>query len=232
MQRNATASANVGACEMKFTALDLKRVALDGAFTGYACLFGREDLGRDCVMPGAFKASLEKRPAKHVKMLLQHDPATPIGVWDIVREDQRGLYVEGRLSLASAKAREILGLMRDGAIDGLSIGFQTVLARRDRASGVRRLLAVDLWEISVVTFPMQPGARIDGVKRHPFARLPPTPREFERWLTRDAGLTRTMARAVMRDGLKGLHDRRDADGGTQAQTRLAGRMRALAALLR
>ena len=77
--------------------------------------------------------------------------------------------------------------MRAGALDGLSIGFKAVKARRDARSGVRRLEKVDLWEISVVTFPMLPGARVEAVKTRPFATSAPTERDFERWLTRDAG---------------------------------------------
>ena len=97
---------------------------------------------------------------------------------------------------AVAKAREVLALMRAGALDGLSIGFKAEKGRRDAATGVRRLEKVDLWEISVVTFPMLPGARVKSVKARPFKAAAPTEREFERWLTRDAGLTRMEARAV------------------------------------
>jgi HK97 family phage prohead protease len=97
-------------------------------------------------------------------MLFQHDPAMPIGVWKDIREDSRGLFVRGRLMPEVAKAREVLALMRAGAIDGLSIGFRTVRGRTDAKSGVRRLIEVDLWEISVVTFPMLPAARVSAVK--------------------------------------------------------------------
>ncbi len=102
-----------------------------------------------------------------------------------------------------AKAREVFALMRAGAVDGLSIGFRMVKGQRDRF-GVRRLEKIDLWEISVVTFPMQPQARVSAIKQDPFAGRVPTTREFERWLTQDAGFTRSQARALMRDGFKGL----------------------------
>ena len=131
-----------------------------GLFEGYASLFGVADLGRDTVMPGAFRDSLARRGAAGIRMLWQHDPAEPIGRWLSLREDARGLHVRGRLNLAVGRAREIAALMRDGSIDGLSIGFRTVEASRDRRLGLRRLTKLDLWEISVVTFPMQPGARI------------------------------------------------------------------------
>ncbi|MGQ7792924.1 HK97 family phage prohead protease [Faunimonas sp. B44] len=150
--------------ETKFAPADLTTVDADGTFSGYASLFGAADLARDVVVPGAFAASLRKRGVRGIRMLFQHDPALPIGVWSTVREDRRGLFVEGRLTPEVAKAREVLALMRAGAIDGLSIGFRTVRGRTDARSGVRRLHEIDLWEISVVTFPMLPDARVTSVK--------------------------------------------------------------------
>ena len=140
------------------------RPADDGLFEGYASLFGAEDHGRDIVMPGAFARSLARSPAADVRMLFQHDPAQPIGVWDAIREDGRGLHVRGRLTLGVTRAREILALLREGALDGLSIGFRTRKAVRDARTGQRRLYELDLWEISLVTFPMLPGARVGAVK--------------------------------------------------------------------
>jgi HK97 family phage prohead protease len=136
----------------------------DGSFAGYASLFGEVDLGKDMVERGAFARSLTMRKASGIRMLFQHDPGEPIGAWVDIKEDRRGLFVRGRLAKGVARAREVLSLMRAGALDGLSIGFKTVRARRDPASGVRRILEADLWEISVVTFPMLPGARIETVK--------------------------------------------------------------------
>ncbi len=151
--------------ETKFARVALA-VAEDGTFAGYASLFGKADLGRDMVMPGAFRASLRTRGAAGVKMLYQHDPNPPIGVWEEIREDGRGLYVKGRLTSGVARAREVLSLMRAGALDGLSIGYRTVRGRTDRKTGVRQLIEIDLWEISVVTFPMLPEARVEAVKGH------------------------------------------------------------------
>ncbi len=150
--------------EAKFTAIDMKSVADDGAFEGYASLFGRQDLGRDVVMPGAFRDTLAARGSGGVRMLFQHNPAEPIGVWETLAEDSKGLFARGRLMPTVARAREVLSLMRAGAIDGLSIGFRTVKAHRDRARGVRRIEKIDLWEISIVTFPLLPEARIATVK--------------------------------------------------------------------
>jgi len=150
--------------ERKFVDLTIGGVEADGTFEGYASLFGKVDLGRDVVEPGAFAASLQKRGAARVRMLFQHDPNAPIGTWLEIREDARGLFVRGRLALEAARAREVHSLMKEGALDGLSIGFRTVRARTEAKTGIRRILEVDLWEISVVTFPMLPEARIEAVK--------------------------------------------------------------------
>ncbi|MBS0243244.1 MAG: HK97 family phage prohead protease [Proteobacteria bacterium] len=219
------------ATEAHFTALDLKAIADDGVFEGYASLFNREDLGRDIVAPGAFAQSIAQKGAAGIRLLFQHDPAQPIGVWTSLVEDAKGLFVRGRLTPGVARAREVLSLMRAGAIDGLSIGFRPLKARRDRARGIRLIEKVDLWEISIVTFPMLPGARIEAAKSRPFARRLPTEREFEQWLTQEAGLTRSEARAVIRHGLKGLAGTRDAAPGLR-DTALAERLARVASLLR
>jgi HK97 family phage prohead protease len=156
--------------ERKFARVELAEVDEDGSFEGYASLFGKVDLGRDLVEPGAFAASLAKRGADGIRMLFQHDPAEPIGSWREIVEDARGLRVKGRLSLAVARGREVHALMRQGALDGLSIGFRTVRAKTDAKTGVRRIAEVDLWEISIVTFPMLPEARVATVKAAPDVR--------------------------------------------------------------
>lgn len=202
----------VRAAVSKPARLELKTALEDGVFEGYASLFNTEDLGHDVIAPSAFIESLRARGASGIKMLFQHDPAEPIGVWDEIREDDKGLYVRGRLMSAVTKAREVLALMKAGALDGLSIGFKAQKSRRDARSGVRRIEKADLWEISVVTFPMLPDARVAAVKSRPFTLRVPSEREFERWLTRDAGLSRIEARAVLRSGLKGLRSLRDAGG--------------------
>lgn len=222
--------------EVKFTSLDFKQADADGSFEGYASLFNREDLGRDIVLPGAFRESLAARGPRGIKLLFQHDANQPIGIWTTLEEDGRGLYAQGRLMREVGRAREVMALMRAGALDGLSIGFKTVKARRDRATGVRRLEKIDLWEISIVTFPLLPEARITttkDTKEKPFASAPPTEREFERWLTRDAGLTRSEARALMRAGLPGLKALRDAGQGAKEseEARLAALMRRAARTL-
>ena len=155
--------------EMKRAPLAVGQVSATGVFEGYASLFGIADLGGDVVLSGAFRDSLNKRGADRVKMLWQHDPAEPIGAWTSIDEDARGLRVKGRLNREVARAREILALMREGQVDGLSIGFRTLRATQDRKTGLRHLQKLDLWEISLVTFPMRPEARVAAVKTAPAA---------------------------------------------------------------
>ncbi len=155
--------------ETKLLPAPLSAVDPDGVFEGYASLFNVADLGRDMVMPGAFAASLALRGAAGIRLLWQHDPAVPLGRWLAVEEDRRGLRVRGRLNLLVERAREVHALLREGAVDGLSIGFRVERARPDRATGLRRLERVDLWEISLVTFPMLPDARVASPKATPLA---------------------------------------------------------------
>ncbi|WBU61818.1 HK97 family phage prohead protease [Paracoccus albus] len=128
---------------------------------GYASRFGLPDQGGDIVAPGAFAASLAKLAARgdKVRMLWQHDPAKPIGVWDEIREDETGLFVRGRLLEGVTLAQEAATLIEAGAIDGLSIGYRTIRAEKD-GKGCRVLREVELWEVSLVTFPMLPEAKL------------------------------------------------------------------------
>jgi uncharacterized protein len=163
--RLTTSSKRPADHEVKFAGAPLAKVSVDGTFEGYASLFGVVDLGRDRVVPGAFRECLARKPPRAVKLLWQHDPLHPLGLWEEISEDSRGLKVRGQLNLAVAKAREVHALMRSGAVDGLSIGFRTERSRKDAATGVRNLEKLDLWEVSIVTFPMLPGARVSAVKR-------------------------------------------------------------------
>ena len=124
---------------------------------GYASLWSVADLNRDVVHKGAFSASLAKTGAEGVRMLHQHEGRAVVGVWDRMVEDERGLFVSGRIMDWSAEARFAAALAKAGAMDALSIGFRAVRARRDGA--LRVLTEVDLWEVSLVTFPALPGAR-------------------------------------------------------------------------
>lgn len=150
--------------ETKFARFGEGLQVQDGAvIEGYASLFGACDQGGDVVAKGAYAASLKALVAsgRKVKMLWQHDPSQPIGVWDEVREDATGLWVKGRLLDSVEKGREAASLIAAGAIDGLSIGYRTVRAAKNH-KGQRLLTELELWEVSLVTFPMLPSARVAG----------------------------------------------------------------------
>lgn len=127
---------------------------------GYAAIFHERDLNGDIVAPGAFKRSLNA--ASPVRMLYQHAAEAPIGRWTSFYADERGLYARGEILLTSPRANEVAALIAGDAIDGLSIGYRTVRAEKG-VGGVRRILEADLWEVSVVTFPMAPAARITRI---------------------------------------------------------------------
>jgi len=156
--------------EHKFCRLGKDVSIIDGTvIEGYASYFGKPDQGNDVVEAGAYAASLKHLTAKDrtVKMLWQHDPSQPIGVWDEVFEDAKGLYVKGRILMDVEKGREAAALLAAGAIDGLSIGYRTKKATKN-AKGQRLLAEVELWEVSLVTFPMLPDARIGAKGDTPF----------------------------------------------------------------
>jgi len=139
--------------------------AEEGIFSGYGTLFDVPDLDNDVIAPGAFSDSLKRRKARGEgpKLLWQHDPTQPIGIWTEIVEDARGLKMTGRLALDTQRGAEAFALLKLGALDGLSLGFTILQAERD-AQGRRRITSAELHECSPVTFPCQPAARIDAVK--------------------------------------------------------------------
>ncbi|VAV93215.1 Gene Transfer Agent prohead protease [hydrothermal vent metagenome] len=139
----------------------MNNTSLIADIEGYASVFHTRDMNGDIVAPGAFKASLARR-ASPVRMLYQHAADTPIGRWISFVEDRRGLFVRGEIILSSPKAREVHALLRGGALDGLSIGYQAAKARKGPLNG-RRITEADLWEVSIVTFPMASEARITHI---------------------------------------------------------------------
>jgi HK97 family phage prohead protease len=158
--------------EQKFARLGEDLAVTDGTvIEGYASYFGKLDKGGDTVKAGAYGKSLKALSAagRSVKMLWQHDPAQPIGIWDEVREDAKGLYVKGRLLRDVEKGREAVALIEAGAIDGLSIGYRTIRAEKD-GNGQRLLSELELWEVSLVTFPMLPDARVGAKGDEPEAQ--------------------------------------------------------------
>ncbi|MFQ5535181.1 MAG: HK97 family phage prohead protease [Sphingomonadales bacterium] len=202
-------------------AFEVKALSDNGLFEGYASVFDTLDGGGDVVARGAFSDSLAAHRAAGTmpKMLWQHDPAEPLGVWRDMAEDSHGLYVKGRLLTSEIRrAAEIHALMKEGALDGLSIGYAVVEATRDERSGARTLLKVDLWETSIVSFPMNEGARVAAVKAALSLGALPTKKEFEGFLREAGGLSRSQAKAFVARGYTGIRPREVGDGPDFDQT--------------
>lgn len=175
------------------TKLDIKKLEDSGQFEGYGSVFANEDMTGDKVMPGAFRNSLQDKPLSAIKMLWQHDPAQPIGIWQEMYEDDTGLYVKGQILTSIQRGAETLALLKAGIVDGLSIGFRTIKSLWEDGTDFRQLLEVDLWEISVVTFPANVRARVDAVKM--------TIREAEAVL-REGGMPGNFAKLVAKHGFE------------------------------
>ena len=188
-------------------AFDVKSEEIDeetGLFQGYGSIFGNKDLGGDIIEDGAFAKSIGKKGAKAVKLLYQHKSDEPIGVFDEIIEDKKGLRVKGRLAMGTQRGREVHELMKMGALDGLSIGYRVDPkgVEYDEKGKTRRIKSVDLMEISAVTFPMNPKARVEAVKG--------TDRSVREWETffRDEGnLSRSEAKAAANAVSKALEQR-------------------------
>lgn len=145
------------------TSLEIKSLTEEGRFAGYASLFGNVDNQKDVMERGAFARTLHEKGTA-IKLLWQHRMDEPIGQIDRLFEDDKGLYVEGRLLLSLQRGREAYDLVKSGALEGLSIGYRPVKYRIDPQTGIRHLQQVDLYEISLVTFPANAAAGITVVK--------------------------------------------------------------------
>ena len=184
---------------------EVKANGEEGIFTGYGSVFGNEDQGNDIVQKGAFTKSLNERPASKVKMLFQHKTDEPIGVFEEIREDEKGLFVKGRLALKTQKGRETYELLKMGALDGMSIGFRADPQKQgynENKRGVRTLKEVDLMEISLVTFPMNEEAMVESVKGNNKSI-----REWEDILREVGGLSRTESKIGAKSLYKSLNQR-------------------------
>lgn len=145
---------------------EIKEVGSSGTFAGYGSVFNVIDQGDDVIEPGTFKESLMEWQSKDrmPALLWQHNCAEPIGVYTAMQEDSNGLYVEGKLALKTQQGAEAYELLKMKAISGLSIGFMTREDSYDQKTNVRTIKKADLWECSLVTFPMNDQARINTVK--------------------------------------------------------------------
>jgi HK97 family phage prohead protease len=199
--------------ERRSVALELKAAKEAGSFEGYGSVFDVVDSYGDAIEKGAFKDTLRswRLKSKTPPMLLQHGgwgmgatDMVPIGKWDAMEEDDHGLYVKGHLlAMDTERSKQVYAAMKEGALDGLSIGFVTKEVRMGEkpSEPARTLTAVDLWEVSIVTFPANGEARVGAMK----ADADMTEREFESFL-RDAGFTRRDAQCIISRGFAALRD--------------------------
>ena len=188
------------------TAFEVKSLDEGGHFEGYASVFGNQDYDGDVIVKGAFRKTIEqyRQASRMPKMLWQHDMHEIVGKWQDMHEDEHGLYVRGSLILDTQKGREAYALMKAGVLDGMSIGFNVAEARpSEQRSRGRVIEEVDLWEVSLVTWGANPAATVTSVKS-----AKQSIRDFERFL-RDAGFSKSEAKAVASDGYKALETRRD-----------------------
>lgn len=181
-----------------------------GTFEGYGSMFNNTDLGNDVVMPGAFTKSLRKTGPKGVKMLYQHKSDMPIGVFDSIEEDSKGLKVKGRLAMKTQAGQEAYELMKMGALDGLSIGFRVGAKGQsyDPKTKRRMIKEVELMEISLVTFPMNPKAKVRSVKGQELSI-----REWENGLRDVFHLSRSEAKVAAK-AVHEVFNQRDAGDDT------------------
>ena len=182
-----------------------------GTFEGYGSVFGNKDLGNDVIEQGAFAKSLKRRKPQNVKLLYQHKSDMPIGVFDEIKEDEHGLIVKGRLALKTQAGAEAYELLKMGALDGLSIGFRVnpKEVSYDKRGGKRIIKEVDLMEVSLVTFPMNPQATVRSVKGEEISI-----REWENGMRDAFSLSRSEAKVAAKAVTK-CFDQRDVDNNAE-----------------
>ena len=195
--------------EIRAYAFEFRASGDDGMIEGYGSVFGHKDSYDDIIAPGAFSASLKahKAAGTNPAMLWQHNGDEPIGVWDEMTEDDKGLKVKGRVALETVRGKEAHALLKMGALNGLSIGFMSKQWSYDRETEVRTLTEIDLWEVSLVTFPANSKARITGVKAGDLGAIT-TIRQAEKAL-RDAGFSADEAKAFVAHVKRLALDERD-----------------------
>lgn len=203
--------------ETRAYSLSIRATSDSGTVEGYGSVFGVRDTYDDVIASGAFVDSLKEHKAAGTMpaMLWQHDPGQPIGVWTDMAEDKKGLHVKGQLALSTTRGREAFELLKMGALNGLSIGFKSVPGTsRYNDDGVRVLTALELWEVSLVTFPANERARITGVKASEIATIT-TIRQAEQSL-REAGYSADAAKAFLASVKRIALEERDAPGAAAA----------------
>lgn len=205
-----------GGREVRSFAMQIKATGEDGMIEGYGSVFGVADSYDDVIARGAFAGSLKAHKAAGTMpaMLWQHEADEPIGVWTEMSEDAKGLKVRGQLCLDTSCGKEAYALLKMGALNGLSIGFISRQWSYDTETEIRTLTEVDLWEVSLVTFPANESARVIGVKASDVAGITSI-RQAEQAL-RDAGISADTAKALIASVKRIALDERDAHGAAAA----------------
>jgi hypothetical protein len=211
-----------GGRQVRAYALQIKATGDDGTVEGYGSVFGVRDNYDDVIAPGAFAVSLKehKSGGSMPAMLWQHDPCEPIGIWTEMVEDSKGLRIKGQLALDTARGKEAHALLKMGALNGLSIGFMSKQWTYDRETEVRTLTEIDLWEVSLVTFPANEKARVTNVKN---ADQLSAPKDAERIL-RDAGFSKADATAFVSRVMRMGEERSDSVDSTAKAMTAANRL--------
>ena len=201
---------------------EIKAVNADGTVEGYGSVFGVRDNYDDVIAKGAFIQSLKDHKAAGTMpaMLWQHDADKPIGIWTEMVEDEKGLRIKGQLAMETVKGKEAHALLKMGAINGLSIGFMSKQWAYDRETEVRTLTEIDLWEVSLVTFPANEKARVTNVKS---ADEMATPKDAEKAL-RDAGFSKADATALVSRVMRMGEERSDSADSTAKALKSAQRL--------
>ena len=201
---------------------ELKAIGADGTVEGYGSVFGVRDNYDDVIAAGAFLNTLKEHKAAGTMpaMLWQHDADKPIGIWTEMVEDEKGLRIKGQLAMETVKGKEAHALLKMGAINGLSIGFMSKQWAYDRETEVRTLTEIDLWEVSLVTFPANEKARVTNVKS---ASELATPKDAERIL-RDAGFSKADATALVSRVMRMGEERSDSADSTAKALKSAQRL--------
>lgn len=202
--------------ETRSFVFQVKATGDDGTVEGYGSVFGVKDSYDDVIANGAFSKSLSEHKSAGTMpaMLWQHDSSEPIGIWTEMVEDSKGLKIKGKLALDTVRGKEAHALLKLGALNGLSIGFVSKQWAYDKETDIRTLLEVDLWEVSLVTFPANGKSRITNVKAADVAGVK-TIRQAEKAL-RDAGFSDDAAKAFVAEVKRIALDERDAHGAADA----------------
>lgn len=212
-----------GGREVRTYAVEIRAAGDDGSVEGYGSVFGVRDNYDDVIAPGAFSASLKEHKAEGTMpaMLWQHNADEPIGVWTEMIEDSKGLRIKGKLALDTVRGKEAHALLKMGALNGLSIGFMSKQWTYDRDTEVRTLTEIDLWEVSLVTFPANEKARVTNVKAATDQLV--APKDAERVL-RDAGFSKADATAFVSRVMRMGEERSESADSTAQAMKAASRL--------